>query len=125
MTTLPCSTPLSIGPCSQTGVDQVNAGPSSSRPAKVVTSFISDAGLTGLSACQATRGPRRADVLHPRDHRLARHAGAGERGLDGGRQGTRLGAAAALRLRAPPGRRAAARSARHTTEAMKKNRIAE
>ena len=56
MTRLPVRTPSATVPCSQTGVDQVYAGPSSSRPAKVVTSFISDAGLTGLSGCQARRG---------------------------------------------------------------------
>jgi hypothetical protein len=53
---LPYRVPSRTAPSTYTGVAQVKAGPSSSSPAKVVTSFMTDAGLTGTPVRWARRG---------------------------------------------------------------------
>ena len=57
MTRLPSSTPLGCTvPVNHTGVFHVHAGPSRSSAAVVVSSFISEAGFTGVWFCQDKRG---------------------------------------------------------------------
>jgi hypothetical protein len=58
-------------------------------------------GIDGLVGLPGEPRPGRVDLLHPGDHRIARHAAAGERRLDGAWQAARLGRLGGDRRRRP------------------------
>ena len=89
MTSEPSSTPSLTLPCSHTGVLQVQAGPSWSSAASVVSSLASEAGLTGSLRVVRQQRASGAGFLQQHRHRVVRHAGALQRGVHLRRHGPR------------------------------------